>query len=339
MRASHKRMIDIIGLNFYNMFVEKYGKVSDKQFNAVIDIYLTNAANEEIVLELYSEYISLNSSSYRAVEIRRGTEAGAALKNKLVSRKPISRKGQNIYCPEFVSKTENISIADAEKVIEERRLRVSASMKEAHKRNPKTRDSNPLCIEYYIKRNYADPDAALAEYKSEKLMNSRDSYIRKYGSEHKFVRRMKKRNETMLSRYGTTVASSGRVSKESLLFFDMLFARIAEMGVSREDVLYGNKEFASNDNGKNYFYDFTIRTLKYMVEYNGSFWHPNPSLAEWRGFGDRDELILKYNDKISHIESRGYTCKIVWDTDNLEDKISEIVEEVKEKLDEYRQNK
>ena len=81
------------------------------------------------------------------------------------------------------------------------------------------------------------------------------------------------------------------------------------------------------ENKRPYFYDFVIPELKLCVEYNGVKFHPREGDVEWVGlFGETYEYKLNYDKrKIKVIEDCGYNVIVVWEDDNLDKKIKDIV--------------
>lgn len=110
---------------------------------------------------------------------------------------------------------------------------------------------------------------------------------------------------------------------------------LCELGINKKDICWGikgSKEFArNNDNNSTYFYDFTIKSLKFTIEYNGIFWHAREDL-NWRGFGNKDENIDRNKKKIALIEDLGYNVIVVWSDDDLEKARNKIYELIKNKI-------
>jgi hypothetical protein len=74
----------------------------------------------------------------------------------------------------------------------------------------------------------------------------------------------------------------GKASKESLKVFNPLIEWCIESGIESDDILIGvdNKsEFFLKSNNI-YFYDFTIRSKRIIIEYNGIAFHAKPSQLE-----------------------------------------------------------
>lgn len=74
----------------------------------------------------------------------------------------------------------------------------------------------------------------------------------------------------------------GKASKESLIVFKPVIEWCVENGIEYDDIFIGIDEksefFIKSDNI--YFYDFTIRSKKIIIEYNGVSFHAKPSQLE-----------------------------------------------------------
>lgn len=74
--------------------------------------------------------------------------------------------------------------------------------------------------------------------------------------------------------------SNSGVSKESIRFFVNIYKNLRKH-ISRDEIYWGisgSKEYFiyDNESKKIFFYDFTIPTLKVIIEYHGKRFHPNP---------------------------------------------------------------
>ena len=80
----------------------------------------------------------------------------------------------------------------------------------------------------------------------------------------------------------------GKSSKESLEVFLPLLEWCKSIGIENEDIYLGvdeKKEFFISSNKKIYFYDFTIKSKKIIIEFHGVCFHANiedPLLEDWR---------------------------------------------------------
>lgn len=98
-------------------------------------------------------------------------------------------------------------------------------------------------------------------------------------------------------------------------------------------------QFGKMSNDGYYVYDFVNTEFRIAIEYNGSIWHGNPAT-----YNDDDQPLLFVNNymtakelqekdiqKQSYIVKCGVVdkCFVVWDSDNHEQKISEIIDYVR----------
>ena len=161
-----------------------------------------------------------------------------------------------------------------------------------------------------------------------------EGFIRRHGKVdgvEKYNDSKSKRMSTMIGRYGVNYTlTPGRTSKESLVFFVRLYKAIRRLGFKKDDILWGiggSKEFASHDttHDRNYFYDFTVKSCKIAVEYNGSLWHPRNTTSV-SPFYDTAQKLEYDSQKIKHLTERKFSVIIVWDTDDHDEMIRKILE-------------
>lgn len=114
-----------------------------------------------------------------------------------------------------------------------------------------------------------------------------------------------------------------RASKESLNIFIPLIEKIKGMGVDNNDIYigYGNKnEFFLKDGKNIYFYDFTIRNKKIIIEYNGVLFHPKNENSNWINIFDKNitsqVAYNKQKNKIKLAEENGFKVLELWSDDN-----------------------
>jgi hypothetical protein len=128
-----------------------------------------------------------------------------------------------------------------------------------------------------------------------------------------------------------TQKSGGYVSKESLNFFIPLYKFCRRLGIKREQInigMHGSREFFIRDNllvkNGGRFYDFTIRNIKFIVEYNGTFWHPRTP-QEWKNpWGEYQTVLDSDNYKKKLANDIGMEYIVVWSDDNKKEKMAEL---------------
>ena len=221
--------------------------------------------------------------------------------------------------------------------------------------------SNNTTLEYYIKKGFTEEEAKI-QLAERQATNRFDKFVEKYGKEEgtlKFIERQINWQNTLKSKskeeikeinrkkssgydvlckkYGPEKANnilekryvkSGRASKESFNFFVKLYKKIRKLGIKRNDIFLGTKkcnEYWIND-GKFYRYDFTVKSLNVIIEYNGIAFHPKPGDIDWVSpFGSSyKEVTLHEENKMNAAISKGFSYNIVWSDDNLDKKLEEM---------------
>jgi very-short-patch-repair endonuclease len=156
-----------------------------------------------------------------------------------------------------------------------------------------------------------------------------NGFIERYGYELG----NKKYEETIIKR-----CSNSSVSIESILFFKKIYKKI-RLILKREEIYWGikgSKEYFLYDNElkKIFFYDFTIPSLKIIIEYHGKRYHPNPKWdyekwKKWSFLGmsaDEKRKMDEYKNNIA-IKMGFDVIEIFYDDikENTHDKLSEII--------------
>lgn len=197
----------------------------------------------------------------------------------------------------------------------------------------------PNSILHWTNKGYSIEDANVLRMPFvNKSIQSKKNMIKRYGKDEgikRFDSMYAKRANTNLKKYGRKSTVCGYVSKESLFFFKKLYKKIRKLGIKREDVYWGicgSKEFATYHEENNYFYDFTIKSLKIIIEYNNVFWHPkigtiwrNPYINEETA---KEKDILK--EKI--MVDRGFKMIVVWNDEDIDAQLDKIVDIICERL-------
>ena len=110
-----------------------------------------------------------------------------------------------------------------------------------------------------------------------------------------------------------------RSSKESLLVFNYVIKWCLINGIDYDDIYIGtnNKnEFFIKDGKNIFFYDFTIRSKKIIIEYNGVKFHPKNENSNWVNPFDKkitsEEAYNKQKYKINLAENNGFSILEIW---------------------------
>lgn len=180
-------------------------------------------------------------------------------------------------------------------------------------------------LEYWLDKT----DGNIQE--SEKLLKDRqttfslDKCIEKYGKT-KGTEIWKKRQEKWKSKVfneNTHISRGTSIISED--FFNDLKSRLD----SNYSILEGKNEKFIHDGSQAFKYDFTIKETKKIIEFNGDYWHCNPSKYEESYYhsvkNKTAKDIWKYDRyKKELAESHNYTMLTIWESDYKEDPEREI---------------
>lgn len=157
---------------------------------------------------------------------------------------------------------------------------------------------------------------------------SRTNIVR-YGVPNPWLRPdiQKKCIQTKIDKNLTT---GGYVSKVSQKFIYKIFERLPEY--LKENCYFAslNKEFGIWGDNSYLTYDFVIPSLKYCLEYNGTYFHADPTMysEDWinKKLGlTAKEIWEKDYKKNQYLIDRGFLVDIVWQRENEEEAIERVV--------------
>lgn len=312
--------------------------LNEKRILSLVDIIENNPHDTDYeIKEKYSFYLK-SPTSLISREIRYGKEKAEETRKKLMQRPKIDRRNQRNYDPEYIARIHNISLEEAtEKISKTKEKLSSASIKNNRKRKENGynfRENNPLCLEYWQKR---EETLNCAKEKHDnylrKTRTNLEGFSIRHGrenSEKLFNQWVANRRKSFIEKYGVSTPAAGKASKSSMEFFIPLYRKLRRIGFERKDIFWGisgSKEFATRFEGSNYFYDFTIKSIKLIIEYHGSIWHSHPE-KEYKGFLNEGDLIKKDLLKKQIMEDRGYTVLYVWDFEDKEIATRRILERI-----------
>jgi very-short-patch-repair endonuclease len=113
----------------------------------------------------------------------------------------------------------------------------------------------------------------------------------------------------------------GKASKESMLVFNELYNWCLEIGLSEDDIYVGTEnknEFFIQTGKKVYFYDFTIRSKKLIIEFHGIAFHvreDDPDRKKWRNPFTNEKWktnVKKTRIKNKAATKRGFKILEIW---------------------------
>ena len=199
------------------------------------------------------------------------------------------------------------------------------------------------CVEYWTSRGYSEEYGRKQISIHQAKLSSLEGYIDKYGEEEgrrlrqerteKWIETLKskpdykdickskgKTHQYFVEKYGQQRADEikrrklshcgGRISKESVLFFDELCECL---GISKESAIYGNNEYRIETPTKTYFYDFTDIVNKIIIEYHGVAFHSKQP-------GDKNVFGIdtySYDKlKLQTAKDLGFSVIEIWSDDN-----------------------
>jgi very-short-patch-repair endonuclease len=99
-----------------------------------------------------------------------------------------------------------------------------------------------------------------------------------------------------------------------------------------------NHEYGKMNDKSYYKVDFCVSSLKYIIEFNGDYWHGNPekyNLTEILPVTGKtyEEIHKKDSEKNNFFKSLGFDVDIIWEKDYVENKekiVSEILRKIKD---------
>lgn len=187
-------------------------------------------------------------------------------------------------------------------------------------------------VNYWLKRGYSEEEAKqkVSEVQGDYTL---DSYKRKYGDEEgtrKFNSRQEKWQATLNSKSEEELSQINRkkigkgylVSKGEKLLLELISDKVPDI----------QQQFTlKKDSGGYYAYD--IRYQNKIIEYNGDFWHMNPSLFTENCVNKRTKRLAKEQweldkTKMRFANNKGYKTLVVWESDfnnNTEEMVSQCL--------------
>jgi hypothetical protein len=193
------------------------------------------------------------------------------------------------------------------------------------------KEKNKMCIEYWIKNGYENPEYARKEFITSRPVFTKQSCIEKYGLSSG-IERYKLYCKRQAEAIGRNCAS-----KESL---DNFYNKLVKMLPTDIEICigaHGKKEYFIMDSNYGYrLYDFTIPEINVIIEYHGSFWHYNKNNLMESKFSTLKERKEKDKIKREVAEKHGFEYYVVFDTANFDDEVKKYTQLIMEKYNECR---
>lgn len=136
--------------------------------------------------------------------------------------------------------------------------------------------------------------------------------------------------DKMIDKYGKTqgyqkyqdwlCARNFRASNESLKVFLPLYTWLLDKGFCDNDIFFGHetkKEYFIKNDKEFFSYDFCIKSIKLIIEFNGLVFHPkSPNQKDWRCPYNNITAEQKFNydqHKIQIAKQHGFTVLQLWE--------------------------
>jgi hypothetical protein len=293
-----------------NFFLEKYGEIDGTQRRKKLKERIT-PYNKEFWLKKLN--ISSSEVDKKILEYK---------KSKSTSLNGfISRHGKEIGEKKF-EKFKETSKHTLEKFIEKYGTEFGLIKWKLYCQK---KDSNS--VNWAMKKSNGNEEIMneLLRERKESVKTTLTKLIEKYGDEEIALNEFEKIKSKKL-------IICGNSSKESLKYFIPIYHELLSLNYDMNDIKLGienNHEFPLYDkeNKKTYFYDFTIKSKKIIIEYNGETWHPNYEKydVKWLNENWKHKLINKNAEYFVNFEKQkiktainyGFDVLILWSSDSF----------------------
>lgn len=246
--------------------------------------------------------------------------------------------------------------------IEEAKIEISNKFRQMSKKAILSRlpEIETTRIEYWLKKYDSYEDAINSLYNRQHTFSLKKC-IDKYGEiegKARWEKRQIKWKDSLKSKSDDEkndillrkLVRSNFYSKSAVLFFKELIEKFEEKYGITLTYFYGDNEYFINyDKSKLFFYDFLVKELNLIIEYNGEHVHANPILSEeekknWKHAYTKENFDLVYKkDKIKReiAEKKGFSVITVWmkDLSNMKirnDKLNFLVDHMYNRYDAHR---
>lgn len=215
--------------------------------------------------------------------------------------------------------------------------------------DPKNRSHNTQ-IKWWTKKGYTEEEAKNL-IKERQATFTKEKCIQKYGKEKGkivFKNRQQKWRRSLDKKYSKeTQMQWARSCKGYSSQCTKLFLPVYEKLKNKYTCYLSpfTKEWFINKSGSYHFYlyDFCIKELNLIFEFNGSHVHANPNwsketLKYWKNVFTKENAydnIKHYNEKILAAKERGFDVIVIWDTDENPEKTIDF--EISKKLQKLQQ--
>lgn len=226
--------------------------------------------------------------------------------------------------------TEEEALAEIKRTQTQRALKSAAKM---------TDDRLPTQLNYWIKQGYSEEEAKKLQSKRQTTFTL-EKCIKKYGEvegRKRFEERQRRWVKSIFDSMSKNGTCNNTISRESLKLFEPIYNGIKNkytcyIGLKDENI----SEFRISY----YSYDFTIKELNLIFEYNGEAFHPNPAWDKerwdnWRqAFTEKtaNEYHTYYMQKIKAAENCGFKVIQLWSSETMENNTKIIMNAIQAKI-------
>lgn len=310
-------------------------------------VSINNSTNPDELMNLLQVYHNCRNTSLKQ-DIKNGKGSGKLYTDKL--KHAIVRRGYTIGSIDYF-KSKGYTEEQAYTLHKENYNRLNklatSKCKEIRETDPGRwrkryikidRKTKPI---YWINRGYTEAEAKnIIKNKYTPPLNSLEGFVKRHGKDIGQIKyteckdkRLKSRSENYINSY------IKHTSKESLRYFRKIYKKLRRNNIFRGDIIWGignRKEFITKDpNTKRIVaYDFVIKPLNIIIEYNHPFWHARDR-NEWKNpFVSYDKSKELDEFKKSLANQMGYELITIWSDKlpNVDDLINKILKHPNERI-------
>lgn len=286
-----------------------------------------NKINEETGNFYTLEEATKKIKSFRKFNVEYWVQKGFSKDESEIKVKEFQKENNNKYIKKALENPDNY--IDRTQTQIQYWIKMGFSQEEATQKLSQRQSTTSLA--FFIKK-YGEIEGLIKYNENIKRFSytsSRKFYIDKYGE----MEGNKIFDEILLKR----VVKFNKSSKEAYNFLKPIYKFIRKNGIEINDIYWGvgsSNEWFINFNKCLFFYDFTIKPLKIIIEYHGTSFHPKDGDTSWVSIhGEKyDEKIKIDKLKKEIAEINGFTYFTVYSDEKISLKQQELIEIIKKKL-------
>lgn len=288
--------------NLTKLYWQCRGYSENEAMTKISEIQGSRTSIKKRIDKLISEGYSKKEASLKMKEWSEFKSKSVSDSHKRAQEKdPSYLKSMSHHCPEFWIKkgfSEEDARIEANKVCENNRKKFREKLDSGEIK----KGWNNTTIEYYLKQGLSLDDAKLALIDRQKTFTL-EKCISKYGElegKRRWKERQDKWKDSIYSGESSIAVGTSKICEEFSSNFDI------------------TREFFIRTSEKCYIFD--LRKNKMLIEFNGDFWHCNPSIYSSDFLHPIKKMtaqeIWDYDkEKIAIAESKGYTVLTVWESE------------------------